>query len=182
MKKAQEVKAKPKKRNRTSSDFLKQELFSLVVKLAILLTLAYFVVHFVYGITRYPDDSMVPAVKSGDVALYYRLNKNYVASDVVALEYENDLQLRRVVAIEGDTVDITEEGLEINNHLQAEHQIYEETLPYTEGIDYPVKIGTGEVFVLGDKREAAIDSRVYGPIKTKDTLGKVITILRRRSI
>ena len=167
MKKAQEVKAKPKKHNRTSSDFLKQELFSLVVKLAILLTLAYFVVHFVYGITRYPDDSMVPAVKS---------------SDVVALEYENDLQLRRVVAIEGDTVNITEEGLEINNHLQAEHQIYEETLPYTEGIDYPVKIGAGEVFVLGDKREAAIDSRVYGPIKTKDTLGKVITILRRRSI
>lgn len=49
MKKAQEVKAKPKKRNRTSSDFLKQELFSLVVKLAILLTLAYFVVHFVYA-------------------------------------------------------------------------------------------------------------------------------------
>lgn len=101
---------------------------------------------------------------------------------MIALEYENDLQLRRVVAIEGDTVDITEEGLEINNHLQVEHQIYEETLPYTEGIDYPVKIGAGEVFVLGDKREAAIDSRVYGPIKTKDTLGKVITILRRRSI
>ncbi|MBU5584545.1 signal peptidase I, partial [Enterococcus sp. S181_ASV_20] len=76
----------------------------------------------------------------------------------------------------------TEEGVIINGNLQVETQIYDETLPYVKGIDYPVKIGTGQVFVLGDKRTVAVDSRVYGPIDVNDSLGKVITILRRRNI
>lgn len=175
-------KLKRKAGDMKGSSLFVQELFSLIVKLTIVAALAYLIMHFVYGVSRYSDDSMVPAVKAGDVILYYRLNKSYVASDVITLEYKGELQTRRVVAIEGDTVDITEDGLVINGSLQVEQQIYEETLPYVKGIEYPVKIGTGEVFVLGDKRRTAIDSRIYGPVEMKDTLGKVITILRRRGI
>lgn len=171
-----------KKKRRPDSPFLREEIFSLIVKVSIIIAFVYLVLTFVYGMARYSEDSMSPSVKAGDVLLYYRFNKNYVASDVLALEYEGELQARRVVAIEGDTVDITEEGVIINGNLQIESQIYEETLPYTKGIDYPVKIGAGQVFVLGDKRTVAIDSRVYGPIDVKDSLGKVITILRRRNI
>ncbi|MBU5584885.1 signal peptidase I, partial [Enterococcus sp. S181_ASV_20] len=80
--------------------------------------------------------SMSPAVKAGDVLLYYRLNKNYVASDVLALEYEGEVQTRRVVAIEGDTVDITEEGVIINGNLQVETQI---SVSYTH-LTLPTKL------------------------------------------
>jgi type IV secretory pathway protease TraF len=38
------------------------------------------------------------------------------------------------------------------------------------------------VFVLGDAREGAADSRIYGPVNTEDTLGTVITVIRRRSL
>ena len=169
-------------KRKPDSPLLREEIFSLIVKVMITIASVYVVLTFVYGVTRYTEDSMSPAVKAGDVLLYYRLNKNYVASDVLALEYEGEVQTRRVVAIEGDTVDITEEGVIINGNLQVETQIYDETLPYVKGIDYPVKIGTGQVFVLGDKRTVAVDSRVYGPIDVNDSLGKVITILRRRNI
>ena len=81
-----------------------------------------------------------------------------------------------------DTVDMTEEGMSINGYLQQEIGIYEETLPYTEGIRYPVTVGKGEVFVLGDRREQAVDSRIYGTVQTKDTCGCVMTVIRQRGI
>lgn len=176
------TKAKSKEKKEKRNNLLAQELFALVLKLTVVVTFAFLFLQFIYGVIRYGDDSMQPAVKAGDVVLFYRLNKTYVASDVLALEYEGELQMRRVVAIEGDTVDITDEGLVINGNLQVEQQIYEETMPDKQGINYPVKLKPGEVFVLGDKRTAAVDSRIYGPIESKETLGKVITLLRRRSI
>ena len=181
-KKKDKIKSKSKDQSEKKTNLLTQELFALLVKLTVVITIAFLFLQIVYGVARYEDDSMQPAVKAGDVVLFYRLNKNYVASDVLALEYEGELQTRRVVAIEGDTVDITNEGLVINGNLQVEQQIYDETLPDKKGIDYPVKLMPGQVFVLGDKRTKAVDSRIYGPIEIKETWGKVITILRRRSI
>ena len=61
-------------------------------------------------------------------------------------------------------------------------QIYQQTQRYAVGATFPLTVGEGQVFVLGDARENATDSRVYGAVEVKDTLGKVITILRRRDI
>lgn len=124
---------------------------------------------------------MSPAINDGDLVFYYRLDKNCVANDTVIVEYEGQKQVRRVVAIEGDTVDITEDGLEINGALQQEKRIYYETLCYMEGITFPVTLESGQVFVLGDYRVEAVDSRMYGPVETDDILGKVMTVIRRRT-
>lgn len=171
-------------KNRREDDHIsvRQGFFALVLKLSIMLILTYLFFTLVFGVTRYPDDSMFPAIKMGDVVLYSRLTKSYVASDVLALEYGGNVQTRRVIAVAGDTVDLTEDGLTINGHLQTEAQIYEETLPYVKGIEFPITVEKGYVFVLGDKRTIALDSRMYGPVKADDTLGKVMTILRRRNI
>jgi len=181
-KKTEKMKVKQVNKQAPRASVLSQEIVRLIIKITSVIVFGFLILQFVYGFARYPDDSMTPAVKAGDVLLYYRLNKNYTSSDTVILEYEEKLQARRIVAIEGDTVDITEEGLIINDNLQVEAQIYEETLPDQKGIEYPVTLEAGQVFVLGDKRTAAVDSRIYGPVEVKNTLGKVITILRRRSI
>lgn len=131
---------------------------------------------------RNTETGMLPAIKHGDLVLCYRLDKKYSSSDVIALKYQEEIQLRRVVAVSGDTVDITEEGLMINGGLQQETQILGETLPYSEGIDFPVTVGEGQVFVLGDNREQALDSRWYGLVDIENTYGKSVLILRRRSI
>jgi signal peptidase I len=125
---------------------------------------------------------MAPSVKDGDVVLYYRPDKSYEQGDMAVLSYEGTLQVRRVVAVEGDSVDITKDGLVINGALQQEPDIYEETLRYTEGPILPLTLGKGEVFVLGDARKGATDSRAYGPVPAKDTLGTVIATIRHRGL
>ena len=82
----------------------------------------------------------------------------------------------------GDVVDVTEEGLSVNGYQQREADIYTETLPYKDGIDYPLTVGDGQVFVLGDNRISAEDGRIYGTTDLKDVQGVVMTVIRRRNI
>ena len=125
---------------------------------------------------------MSPAFKEGDLAIYYRLQKNFQASDAVVIEKDGEFQIRRIVAKAGDEVDITEDGLKINGYLQQENEIYSETLPYVEGIGFPITLGQDEYFVLGDNRTNAKDSRVYGVVKKEEIKGIVMTLLRRRGL
>lgn len=136
-----------------------------------------------FGITRYQEPSMAMAIKDGDLVIYYQYTQaGYLPQDVVMLEYNGQLQARRVVATAGDTVDITEDGLLINGALQQESGIYQKTERYQEGVDFPLTVPEGQIFVLGDNRTGATDSRIYGCVKVQDTLGKVMTVIRRRSI
>ena len=137
-------------------------------------------VTFFLGILRVDDEDMLPSVKEGDLAVYNRLDKDYQFWDCIVLEQEGKSMVRRVVAVEGDTVDITEDGLELNGYLQQENLIYEKTRRYEEGIDFPVTLKANEVFVLGDARENATDSRVYGVVNIEETKGKVMLIIRKR--
>lgn len=137
---------------------------------------------FLFGLYRNADSDMTPTIRDGDLAIFYRLDKRYIAGDVLVLEYEGKTQARRVVATAGDTVDITETGLMINGALQQEPDIYFATYRYEDGLELPVTLGEGQVFVLGDHRTNATDSRVYGVVEVRDTLGKVMAIFRRRGI
>lgn len=160
---------------------LLQDILALLLKVSIILAALALLFTFLFGITAAKDITMKPAVQDGDLVIFYRMKKDYVASDVLVLEYENIKQVRRVVAIAGDTVDITEEGLYINGYLIAE-QSTQELYLYEGGATFPITLGDGQVFVLGDNRSGTIDSRMYGAINTQDTLGKVITIIRQRNI
>ncbi len=161
---------------------LLQELLYLGIKILVIGVAFVLMFTFLFGILRYEDASMSPAVKDGDLVIYYRLDKQYTATDVVVLEYQDRPQIRRVIAVAGDVVDITEDGLLINGALQNEPGIYEETLRYDTGVEFPLTVGAGEVFLLGDSRTSASDSRAYGAVEIEDTLGKVMTIIRRRGI
>lgn len=161
---------------------LLKELLFLLIKIAVIMIAFILMFTILFGIYRNSDPSMVPAVKDGDLVMFYRLDKNYVAQDTLVLEFGGEKQVRRVVAAAGDTVDITEEGLLINGALQQEKDIYSATKRYEDGVEFPLIVGEGEVFVLGDSRDNAADSRIYGTAKIKDTLGKVMIILRWRNI
>jgi len=137
---------------------------------------------FLFGAARNTDPGMAPAVKSGDLIFYFRLDKQYAASDVAAVKIEDSFQTRRVAAVGGDTVDLTAQGLLVNGYLQQERDVAGETLPYTDGIAFPIVLEEDQVFLLGDNREYAVDSRLYGAVDASDTLGKVVLILRRRNI
>lgn len=49
---------------------------------------------------------------------------------------------------------------------------------FKEGVSYPLKLKKGEVFLLGDNRTESIDSRAFGPVSAKKTLGELMTVIR----
>ncbi|MGY3724458.1 signal peptidase I [Granulicatella balaenopterae] len=161
---------------------VKRELQSLSLKIAIVLVTGGIMMGFILGVAVVPDDAMDPAVKPGDVVLFDRNQSNLINRDVVVLYRNQQKTIRRIVAVEGDCVDITEAGLVINGYVQQETQITHKTKAYKEGISFPITLEPGEIFVLGDIRSQVEDSRIYGPIKQADCLGRVITVIRRRGI
>ncbi len=165
-----------------ASVIILQEFLLLLGKIAIILLIFAAVFTFVFGIFRYENSSMYPMVKAGDLVVYYRHDKDYSASDTLVLKYEGEYQVRRVIAVAGDIVNINEDGLSINGAVQKEDSIYEETVRYDTDIEFPLTVPEGCVFVLGDSRENSVDSRMYGCIKAEETCGKVITLIRRRSV
>jgi len=174
--------SRPKKTKIIKKSSLLREFGSLAVKIAVITGVAVILLNFVYGLHYNVEPGMNPSVKDGDLVMYYRWNKNYRAENLILLTFQGKTQVRRVVAKAGDTVDISGEGFMINGALQYESGIYQQTQPYADGIEFPITLGEGEVFVLGDARENATDSRIYGPVNISDTYGVVITILRRRNL
>lgn len=168
---------KQPKENETS---IKEELLFLVLKITILGAVLAIMFLVLFGISRVSNQMMYPAFRDGDLVVYYRLQKEFHPLDTIVLEKDGETQVSRIVACTGDEVNLTEEGLEINGYLQQESNIYTETLPYKEGITFPITVGDDEYFVLGDNRTNAKDSRLYGLVKKEEVKGIVITLLRCR--
>ncbi len=172
----------PKSENRTDEPSLIGELILLLVKIAFVAGFAGMVLVFLFGLMQTADESMSPAVREGDLVVYYRLQKDYSAGDLVVVNNGERKEVRRVIAVAGDEVSFDEDGLVINGYHQSEERIFTETLPYADGITYPVVLADGQVFVMGDNRTQANDSRMYGPVDVESgTEGEVMTVIRRRN-
>jgi len=161
-----------------------REAILLLIKIGAVIAAFAIVFVFIFGIYRSRGEAMYPMLKDGDLVIYFRFDKDYVADELAVVEYQGERQTRRVVAVAGDTVDIdTEQNkLILNGAVQQEIDIHEPTLRYDTGVDFPLTVGEGQIFVLGDSREKATDSRVYGCVNVNDTLGKAIWLLRTRGL
>jgi len=175
------AKATPSQPNKAQPSVLSDLLFLFLKVLMIGMFLVLFFT-FMFGITQVQDETMDPAVKEGDLAIYYRLDKKYSKDDVLIVNINGETQIRRVIAVPGDTVDMDERGLVINGYSQIESDIYTRTEPYVDGITFPITLAQDEVFVLGDNRPKAVDSRMYGAVKVSATNGKLMTLIRRRNL
>jgi signal peptidase I len=161
-----------------------KDLLTLLFKIALISITLILLFTFLFGFIRFQEPSMDPAIRDGDLVIFYRYTKvGFLPQDVIALKVDGERQIRRVVATAGDVVDITDEGgLVINGALQQESHVYGATERYEDGVDFPLSVPEGHVFVLGDMRAGTKDSRIYGSVSIDDTLGKVMTVIRRRSI
>lgn len=162
---------------------LKQEIKELGIKIGLLIIVFSVLFGFCFGFIANPDDSMSPAYCEGDLVLYYRLDRTYVSNDTVVMKYKDRTIVRRVVAVEGDTVDINEDGqLMVNGFVQQESHVFTKTYPYKEGIEFPVTLKKDEVFLMADNRDNAQDGRIFGPVKRSDIKGSVMLVCRRRNL
>ena len=143
----------------------------------------------IVGITHMPSEDMYPRLDAGDLVLFYRLDRDVRAQDVVVLEKataasqgEKGLYILRVIAVEGDTVEVAGGQVRVNGNALVESNIFRQTPELEGGVSYPLTLGPGECFVLGDARTSATDSRYFGAVSQKELLGTVITIVRRNKL
>ena len=137
----------------------------------------------IVGLINAPNSDMSPNIKAKDLLLYYRLDKNYKAQDVVVLEKNNTTYIGRVVAAGGDTVEISDsEKLIINGNMVSEPDIYTNTPRFEGFVDYPLKLDGNEYFILADARNGAEDSRYYGKVSADEICGEVVAVIRRNNI
>lgn len=170
-------KSAPKKKNP-----IIYEITKLLLKLVTVAIVVVSLFTYIFGFHRVKNLEMEPSITGGDAVVYYRMNKKFFIGDVVVYEYKGVKQLARVVALPNDEVDVDEKGLKVNNTYQYEPKVYKSTLAFEKGVKFPVKLKEDEYFIMGDNRDSAKDSRLFGGIKMKDILGKVFFILRNRGI
>ena len=158
---------KEKNYKKNQKDPVTRALLKLAIKIVSICLVIAFVFTFIFGMYRVNDTSMVPNISPGDMILFYRLDKDFVVGETVVYSYNKENKIGRIVAMPGDVVNIDEKGLVVNNSHQYEPKIYKETLPFTDGIKYPVKLKENEIFLLADNRDKSADSRLFGPVEKK---------------
>ena len=88
--------------------------------------------------------------------------------------------VKRVIATEGQTVDIdfTAGAVYVDGQLLEEDYIRQPTY-LEEGLECPVTVPEGCVFVMGDNRNDSDDSRdpELGPVDTRQILGRAVFLL-----
>ena len=140
---------------------------------------------FVIRLEGVSGPSMTPTLLDGEYMslLSNFISRDYEQGDIVVATVPNfdDARpiVKRVIATAGQTVDIAFSNGEVrvDGVLLEEPYINEPTLTdFDSGLDYPVTVPEGCVFLMGDNRNHSADSR-YAPIGCVDTdyiLGKVI--------
>lgn len=124
---------------------------------------------------------MFPSLKDGDLVIAFRMQKDYQKGDIVVCRTENGQIIERIAANSHDVVNMDDSGtLTVNGTNQTGEIIYPTYAK--ESLIYPYRVPEDSVFLLGDYRTVAVDSRDFGPVSKVQFLGKVITILRRREL
>ncbi|MFW5867507.1 MAG: signal peptidase I [Armatimonadota bacterium] len=124
-------------------------------------------------------ESMAPAIEKGDIMAIdmaaYRQEAPAIG-DIVAYHAPDDrkgkLLMGRVVALAGDTVRVEEGSLHRNSEPVEE--------PYVSGeVSYDVEetaVPEGHIYILGDNRDEARDSRAFGPVPPEHVSGRIVDV------
>lgn len=128
--------------------------------------------------TRISGDCMEPAVKDGELYFLNRLFpylRNYQIGDIIVFKHEGKEWFSRIVALENNTIQITEGRIDLNGIALDDKEIHRNWSGWKLGsyaIDKPFQVPADHVFVLSDNLAAQHDdSRVFGPISNSSIIG-----------
>jgi signal peptidase I len=133
---------------------------------------------------KIPSGAMIPTLLIGDHLLadkhvYKTSSPN--RGDIIIFPYPEDPKrnfIKRLIAIEGDVVELRDGRLYLNGSEQAETYLNktDDVSVNSRGNYGPVTVPAGMLFFLGDNRERSMDSRVYGFVTRSSIKGKAISL------
>ncbi|MEG0770427.1 MAG: signal peptidase I [Clostridia bacterium] len=158
------------------------EVFDWVESIAVSVVIVVLLFTFVFRIVGVVGESMENTLKTNDKLiisnLFYKPNIGDVIVFIPDLEqYENKPFVKRIIALEGQKVDINEQTGEVFVDDKLIQEDYIKTPTYNKGTQsYPVIVEKGKVFVMGDNRGNSTDSRyeTVGTVDTRAIIGRCL--------
>jgi len=132
----------------------------------------------VFQVVRYNGEGMDPSLKGGQI-LVLRKTKEVSAGDIIAFYYNNQILVRRAVCLGGDQVSVEKDGQVYVNGAALEESYLTQPSIGQCNLTFPYHVPAGHVFVMGDNRAIAMDSRLaeIGPVPTDRIIGTIILAL-----
>jgi signal peptidase I len=186
---SEKIEGKPKK------SALRENIEAIIVAIV----LALFIRTFVVQAFKIPSGSMLNTLLIGDHILVnkfiYGVRLPFAGTvlipvtdpkhdDIVVFKFPEDPSkdfIKRVVGIEGDTIEIRNKKVYVNGELQEnDFAIYLD--PFVQYSEQnrdnlgPLKVPENSIFVMGDNRDYSYDSRFWGFVDLKDLKGKAFMI------
>lgn len=129
-----------------------------------------------------PSESMDATLQTNDRVLVNKISYDVHAvnrGDVVVFERTEaqpgeikDL-IKRVIALEGETIEGLDNQLFINGELLIEPYLAIDEFTADFG---PITVPSGHVFMMGDNRDQSFDSRFFGTVDTDRIVGRAFVI------
>lgn len=159
-------------------------LLVIFIMVAIIFTLSWALREFVFQAYEIPSGSMEQTIKTGDMVFAEKVSKNFSkpkAGQIVTFQDPNNdgrILIKRILATEGQTVDIKNNKLYIDD--EEINEPYVNKLPTSKltssKIQYPYVVPEGEVWVMGDNRTNSQDSRYFGSIPESTIIGHGVAV------
>ena len=153
--------------------FLREILETIVLALVL-----FFIINTVTARIRVEGSSMLPSLHHNNYVIVSRLTYRFGVverGDVVVFEFphnKNEDYIKRVIALPGETIEISNGFVYINGQPIEEPYI---NAPLAR--DYPaVMVPQEMVYVMGDNRNDSSDSRRWGALSVEDIIGKAIFV------
>ncbi len=169
----------PQKKKKNSNN---RYMLKFIKKIAVYAVIVWAMLTFVFSISAIKGNYMFPSLRDGDLVVSYRL-KAPVSGEAVIYKTNSGTRIGRIIAMEGDSVEITEAGEVIVNGSRMTEEIFYPSVNNSTQISYPYTVPEGTVFVMNDYRSLdEPDSRVFGGVAVKNVKGSIQFVFRRRGI
>lgn len=160
----------------TKKEEKQEKLFSAkyLVSLLLCAVITFLISFYVIGTAVVCGSSMQPTMNSGDLIIVNKLTKHYERYDIVIISLPDEIIIKRIIAVPGDSIQIKDGETYINDQLFDD--VVSGKMSFAGIAHEKIVLGDNEYFVLGDNRENSKDSRYeeVGIITEDQIVGRAI--------